>query len=385
MANFNSLEELLNTTVGMSVLRNGVKNDDGTDTIVGVDWFKFNNVVANTLYATGNSWIGIGASSEHLRVCRRDGAMYYLYRQEGAIGITRFLKIRWEGYSYYGSTSAVYALKYEVFFFDNGNIYLNLITVPTQTGYLGNNLLVCGVDNYFYTVSLGVPIEYTFYVQDTTGSTWAVVQERPKLAFEHVPEGSVVYHITGIDSINTIGNAIFWQEEKPEGTTITVSVSLDNYNFIVVENGGPIVENGTDVTDLYIRIEMATQDIYTTPALSLMRIWFKDQLDEHVLVLHMHPRHRFCSVVGDISLSYDAAIGNLGGIGGPVNSFALAFTPEGLISKPHQHIRERIEISNMYAQGGLLRVYHSFYNGGDEYMDISNISAVGVLTSIDDI
>ena len=98
MANFSSLTLLLNTTEGMTVLRNNVAQDDGVDTIVGVDWFKFNNITASNIYASGNSFIGFGANAEHLKVCRRDTKMFYLYRQEGTIGNTKFLKIRWEGY-----------------------------------------------------------------------------------------------------------------------------------------------------------------------------------------------------------------------------------------------------------------------------------------------
>ena len=129
MANFASLDSLLNTTAGMDVLRNNVKQDDGTDTITGVSWFKFNNVVAASLYASGNSWIGFGATLEQLKVWRRDTAMFYLYRQEGTIGSTKFLKIRWEGYSHYSTTDVSDALKYEVFLFDDVGLYLNIVSV----------------------------------------------------------------------------------------------------------------------------------------------------------------------------------------------------------------------------------------------------------------
>ena len=69
--------------MGMTTHRNNVKNDDSTITISGVDWFKFNGVTASNIYASGNHWIGIGTNSEQLKVCRRDGAMYSLYSQEG--------------------------------------------------------------------------------------------------------------------------------------------------------------------------------------------------------------------------------------------------------------------------------------------------------------
>lgn len=101
--NYNSIEEILSAgTTNMTVIRNDSKQDDGTDSITGVPWFTYNGTVASTIYASGNSWLGFGSTSEHLKVNRRDGAMYYLYREEGTLyGYYNFLKIRWAGYSYY--------------------------------------------------------------------------------------------------------------------------------------------------------------------------------------------------------------------------------------------------------------------------------------------
>lgn len=385
MANFNSLEELLNTTDGMAILRNNVKQDEGVDTVVGVDWFKFNDVVASTIYVSGNSWIGFGVSTEHLLVCRRNAAMFYLYRQEGYIGSIRFLKLRWKGYSYNNSTSATYALDYEVFLLDTGDIYLNLIDVPNSSSYMGTSQLVCGANTYPYTVVLNTPVEYTFESQEATGSTWLVVSGRPTVYTEHVAEGTAIYYITGMDAIGIVNSGIFWNEDVPEDTTLTVSVSLDGEIFEVVENGDPIADTGTDVTELWIKVEMATEDIYVTPSFSQLRIWFQDEHDKYVLVLHMGPNQRFLSAAGDISVAYDASVGNLAGLGGPVDSFDISFTPEDLIAKPHQNLQHHIEIANISAIGTNIRVYHSFYDGGDEHIEVANISAVAALIHIDDI
>ena len=93
------IEEYLNSTEGMTCVRN-TANDDTTDTITGVDWFQFNGNVANNIYVSGNHWIGFGSNSEQLKVCRRDGKVYYEYRQEGVLNNgTRLLKLRWEGYT----------------------------------------------------------------------------------------------------------------------------------------------------------------------------------------------------------------------------------------------------------------------------------------------
>ena len=86
-------EEYLNTTEGMTCIRN-TANDDGTDTIKGLDGFMFNGVEAENLYVSGNEWIGFGANAEQLQVCRRDGKVYYIYRQEGTLADgTQFVKI----------------------------------------------------------------------------------------------------------------------------------------------------------------------------------------------------------------------------------------------------------------------------------------------------
>lgn len=176
---YDGIDDLLNTTANMEILVNNSKKDDNTITVSGVDWFKYNGVTAATLYASGNHWIGIGASTEDLKVCRRDGAMYYLYRQEGTVwGSIKFLKIRWEGYTYYSSTSASYVLKYEFFLFDTGDMFLNVIQTPTNSGYIGTSSLTCGAEN----IALDIPINSSpmicFDHQDETGSSWAVRYEK---------------------------------------------------------------------------------------------------------------------------------------------------------------------------------------------------------------
>ena len=70
MANYVNLQAAIDagtTNMAVNPNRNNVKNDDGTDTIAsGITWFYFNSVQVTNLYASGNSWIGFGASSEQL-------------------------------------------------------------------------------------------------------------------------------------------------------------------------------------------------------------------------------------------------------------------------------------------------------------------------------
>ena len=85
------------------------------------------------IYASGNSWLGFGSTSEHLKVNRRDAAMYLLYSEEGTLrNKIKFFKITWGGYSYYSKTSSSYAIKYSVILWETGDISLYMETIPTS-------------------------------------------------------------------------------------------------------------------------------------------------------------------------------------------------------------------------------------------------------------
>lgn len=164
--NYNSIEEILSSGItNMTILRDNTKQDDGTDTITGVDWFSFNGTVASTIYASGNSFIGFGSSSEHLKVNRRDGALWSLYREEGTLyNYYKFLKIRWKGYSHYSNTSTSYAVEYDVILWDTGDISLHMISIPTQ--YTNGTYSLVASSTYTYTVSTSLP-DVTFKKTDT--------------------------------------------------------------------------------------------------------------------------------------------------------------------------------------------------------------------------
>lgn len=78
MADYVMLEDIFETTENMTVLRDNRLNDDGTDTVTGVDWFRFRETTAASFYVSGNSWIGIGQNSEQLKISRRDADLYTL-------------------------------------------------------------------------------------------------------------------------------------------------------------------------------------------------------------------------------------------------------------------------------------------------------------------
>ena len=174
MANYNSLEDMLNTTENMECLVNNIRHDDDVMQFVGVDWFKFNGSLISNIFVSGNSFIGLGANAEHLLVCRRDAAMYSFYREEGEIyGTYKFLKLRWEGYAQYNNTSEDVRLYYEWFFFDTGDMLLNIIKSPNAAGYLGSNR-INGSTNKDFTVAVTQQQYITFYHKDDNGKQFDV-------------------------------------------------------------------------------------------------------------------------------------------------------------------------------------------------------------------
>lgn len=155
--NYNSVQEILDAGISnMTVLRNYNKNDDGSDSITGASWLEFNGQTINTLYANGNSYIGMGQKAEHLKVNRVDGAMYYLYREEGTLyNFYKFIKIRWVGYSSHRYTYSSYELSYDIIFWDTGDISLHMNKIPTSN--IGTYSLTTSSQTYNYNVSIASP------------------------------------------------------------------------------------------------------------------------------------------------------------------------------------------------------------------------------------
>lgn len=169
--NISKLSKYLNTTNGMECLVNNIKKGVEVTTMDGVDWFLYNGTVASKLYVSGYQWIGFGSAAVHLTVCRCDGAMYYLYRQEGEVNGSRFLKIRWEGYTHKLSQEEQYALKFEVFLLDSGVIFLNIVQIPTNSSYLGVSFLFCGNQR----LSLDVINEKQIAMASDYGNSWRII------------------------------------------------------------------------------------------------------------------------------------------------------------------------------------------------------------------
>lgn len=161
MADTVSFDSLLNTTAGMTAIVNNAKHDDDVVSVTGVDWFTYAGKTASTIYVSGNNFIGFGQNAEQLKIWRRDGTIYYVYRQEGTLTSgKRFLKIRVEGYVYYSSTSSSYALKYEIFLIEEQTLFINVAQRPTSSSYTGTSSITDGnsTTNLNISVSSTVPI-----------------------------------------------------------------------------------------------------------------------------------------------------------------------------------------------------------------------------------
>lgn len=178
MVDYGAFEEILKSTKNMTILRNNVLQDDGTDTVVGVDWFQYNGKTASTLYVSGNSWIGFGESSEQLKIVRRDTDLYTLRREEGTLfGAYRFLRIRWEGYSVHGKNNNDTRMIWDAILFDTGDLCVSFDTIPTNSNYLAASSLVTGSNTLSFTPLSGKVIN--FVPSDSSGSAFEYQDHAP--------------------------------------------------------------------------------------------------------------------------------------------------------------------------------------------------------------
>ena len=171
---YQTIAEALATDENMTVTRNNVRNDDQTDTLTGVDWFKFKNTVATNIYVNGNGWINFGINAEGgLKVNRRDQAVWSIWREEGSIRLAdnHFLRIRWRGYAHYNTTAASALLDFDVMLLSSGDIVLRIRTWPTA--YTDGVNRLEAASNVSYTPGQDAK-EFTFIHQDANGNRFAV-------------------------------------------------------------------------------------------------------------------------------------------------------------------------------------------------------------------
>lgn len=167
MADTVSFDSLLNTTTGMTAIVNNKKHDDDVVSVTGVDWFTYAGKTASTIYVSGNNFIGFGQNAEQLKIWRRNGAIYYIYRQEGMLASgKRFLKIRVEGYVYYSLTYSTYALKYEVFLIEGQTLFVNVIQIPKDNSYTGTSSITDGKTTTSLNISISSTVPISILVKN---------------------------------------------------------------------------------------------------------------------------------------------------------------------------------------------------------------------------
>ena len=272
-----TLAKLMEVTSNMAIIRNNTRNDDSTDILTGVDWFLFNGVAASKVYISGNNWFGFGVASEQLKICRRDGTVWYERRLEGMLtNGHRFLKFEIEGYTYYSSTSTAYRLVYEVYLFDDNSMFLNVIQVPTSGSYMGTSALVCGSTTVSFTLTAGTPAMFSFYPGGEGGTEWMV---------EALPHK---FLITGIE-VTTPPEKTDYRCGEPFDTTGMVvslvaaagkSMELTNYD---ISGYDPLQAGVQTILISYDRYSTSL-DVAVTDGFTVRFLYYDVNLNEDVVI-----------------------------------------------------------------------------------------------------
>ena len=246
MANYTSIDDIIAGVENATQLRTNSKQDDGTDTITGVDWFSYNGTVCSNIYVSGNSWIGLGASSEHLKVNRRDAAMWNVWREEGTYSTSlhtyNFLRIRWSGYTSYKSTSSSALLTFDVLIFETGDIMLYVADIPTS--------------NYTGTFSL----DDVTYDKPTVKNRYVTfhLQSDGSYVVEYAPIDLAIkkYLVRDVNTLYTI----------TDGSLVEVSGELNSNLFI--DNGVDDIPDGALLMTLSNPEVLCWTDGFTVPLLN---------------------------------------------------------------------------------------------------------------------
>lgn len=179
----------------------GGTNDDSTVTLpdMGFNFYYDGNTVRQ-LYTSGNTWVGFGASSEHLKINRKDTSynkLFYIKEMEHGINLFR---IRFEGNSYYSSWSNN-DLIWELSVFETGVIRLVIEKIPNNGTNSFNNP---GIGTQTLTLTTGK--SYIFTPNDPNGRNF-IIQEG-----SYIPCNSkyLMVDSEGIKNFQTIEGASTW-------------------------------------------------------------------------------------------------------------------------------------------------------------------------------
>ena len=172
---YDSVQAIIDAgTTKMTCLVNNVGYDDNYYTISNPpSWLKYNGVIPTAIYASGNSWFGIGSTTEHIKFNRRDTKMWYLWSEEGTLyNYYRFYKLRWRGYAHYSQS---YWLEWELIFFETGDLMIRLVTQPSS--YWDGSFNIVASQTYTYTKPTMASPYVSFYSQNQDHSVFQIRYE----------------------------------------------------------------------------------------------------------------------------------------------------------------------------------------------------------------
>lgn len=147
----------------------GTRNDDSTVTLPTLEFsFLYNNASVNTIFSSGNSWIGLGAGTEHISINRRDASYNNLfYANEMEYGLKVF-RMRFEGnssYSSWGSNDLIW----EFSVFEDGVMRLVVEKTPNNSSDNFNN-----PGGTAFAVRFEIGKSYIFTSQNENGTNFIV-------------------------------------------------------------------------------------------------------------------------------------------------------------------------------------------------------------------
>jgi hypothetical protein len=194
-------------------------------------------------------------------------------------------------------------------------------------------------------------------------------------AMGFVEQGEVEHETSKIEtteSITILGSTrVRWLEDKPIGTGITIEYTTGQTQgeWIEVSNGDVI----TSDTNLWFKVTLETTDTSVTPTLQDLWIEEPDAPQDKIRIV-MDEFSRFPTVEGNLTVEYDATVGNLAGSGGAVESFIETFTPIDLAPEPNPNQQETIEVAPVELTVDLLPV--EYINRYAEETDLITIAPV---------
>ena len=257
MVNYSTLQAAIDAgKENMTTLRSGYTDcDDSFSYNTEINWFKFEGEVVSKVYISDYGYFGISSDRGTININNRDGCLLGEYRELGEINGIKFCKFKVESRSYYSNSSTyqtdAYHSYYDIFFFENGIIYLNWYEVPSQY-FSGNNRFTCNEVTDNFSVTSGTPCEYYWVPQNSEGTAFNnAVAGKPNLSPappgpspEPAPDPDIeynfelgTYRVKLRSSYKILNGTLKHKDSKPfQFNSIAPPLPGDEYTFITNQN-----------------------------------------------------------------------------------------------------------------------------------------------------